>query len=78
MWCIDCTGTVDIRMGNSGIAAEEPETIPQLFTRAFEKWPEIEALRWQDKKEEQWKSLTYAEYKKLVYNVAKSFRKVMY
>ena len=77
-WCIDPTDTVEIRMGNFGIAAEEPVTIPQFFKNAFKMWPNVKALCWKDKKEGPWKSLTYTEYKQLVYNVAKSFLRVMY
>ena len=61
-----------------GITAKEPVTIPQFFKETFMKWPEVKALCWKDKKGEPWKSLTYKRYKQLVYNVAKSFLKVMY
>ena len=64
-------------MGDSGITAEKPVTIPQFFKKAFDTWPEVNALSWKDKKEESWKNYTYAEYKQLVYNVAKSFLKVI-
>ena len=76
--CVDPEGTVDIPIGNTGITVNKPMTIPQFFTKTFEAWPEVKALCWKDKKEEPFKSLTYAEYKQLVYNVAKSFLKVMY
>ena len=76
--CVDPTGTIDIPMGNTGITANKPQTIPQFFTKTCETWPEVKALCWKDKKGDPWKSLTYREYKQLVYNVAKSFLKVVY
>ena len=76
--CFDPTGTVDIAIGQSGVAAKKPLTVPQYFQKAFDKLPDQTALSWQDKKKEPWKSLTYAQYKKLIYNVAKSLIKVMY
>ena len=76
--CVDPEGTVDIPIGSTGITVNKPVTIPQFFTKTFEAWPEVKALCWKDKKEEPFKSITYAEYKQLVYNVAKSFLKVMY
>ena len=78
MRCFDPTDTVDIAIGQSGVAAKKPLTVPQFFQTTFEKLPDQPALSWQDKKEEPWKSLTYAQYRKLIYNVAKSLIKVMY
>ena len=67
---------MDILIGNTGITANKPKTIPQFFTKTFEEWPNVPALCWHDKNGYPWKSLTYAEYKKLIYNVGKSFLKV--
>ena len=75
--CFDPAGTVDITVGQTGVTAEKPITVPEFCNKTFEKWPEVTALCWKDKKEDPWKSLTYAQYKKLIYNVAKSFIKVM-
>ena len=76
--CFDPTGTVDILMGTAGITGDKPTTISQFLKKTIESWPDVNALCWKDKKEEPWKSLTYAQYEKLIYNVAKSFIKVMY
>ena len=76
--CFDPTDTVHIPMGQSGVAANIPLTVPQFFQLTFEKLPDQPALSWQDKKEEPWKSLTYAQYRKLIYDVAKSLIKVMH
>ena len=76
--CFDPAGTVDITTGQSGIRAIQPITIPQLCQKTFDKLPNGKALCWKDNKEEPWKSLTYAEYRKLIYNIAKSFLKVLH
>lgn len=78
LWCSDPTGTSDIALGQSGITADKPTTVSKLFKYAFETWPNVKALCWKDKKEEPWKSLTYTEYRKLIYNTAKSFLKVIH
>ena len=76
--CCNPTDTVDIAIGASGFAANKPMTVPQFLQRTCDKVPNGVALCWKDKKEDPWQSLTYAQYKKLIYNVAKSFLKVMY
>ena len=76
--CFDPTDTVDIVVGESDIQAIKPVTIPQFFQRICDKVPNGAALCWKDKKEDPWQTLTYIQYKKLIYNVAKSFLKVMY
>ena len=75
--CCDPTDTVDIAIGASGTAAVKPKTVPQFFQGTCDKLPNGVALCWKDRKEEPWQSLTYAQYKKLIYNVAKSFLKVI-
>ena len=75
--CVDPTDTVDILMGEAGINASKPVTVSALFERTFKTWPDVKALCWKNKKEEPWQILTYAQYKKLIYDVAKSFLKVM-
>ena len=76
--CSDPTGTVDIRMGSSGITADKLMTVAQFFNKTFDWIPNNTALCWKNKKEDPWQSITYTEYKALIYNVAKSFLKVMY
>lgn len=76
--CFDPAGTVDIAMGRSGVEARKPVTVAHFFQQSFDQLPNHPALCWKNKKEDPWQSLTYTEYKKLIYNVAKSFLKVMY
>ena len=76
--CFDPTDTVNIVVGDSGIQGIKPITIPQFLQRTCDKVPNGAALCWKDRKEDPWQSLTYVQYKKLIYNVAKSFLKVMY
>ena len=76
--CCNSTDTVDIAIGASGVAANKPMTVPQFLQRTCDKLSNGVALCWKDKKEGPWQSLMYAQYKKLIYNVAKSFLKVMY
>ena len=78
MYCLDPTDTVDIAIGESGIRAVKPMTIPQFIKRTVDKIPDGKALCWKDNKEAPWQSLTYMEYLKLIYNTAKSFLKVLY
>ena len=75
--CHDPTDTVDLAIGESGITAKKPATIPEFFKKTFDEMPDVKALCWKDKKEDPWHSMTYSEYKKLIYNVAKSFLKVI-
>ena len=75
-YCCHPTETVDIAIGESGVEALPPITIPRFFKRTFDKIPNGKALCWKDDKDDTWQSITYAEYKKLIYNVAKSFLKV--
>ena len=77
MYCLDPTDTVDIAIGESGIRALKPMTIPQFIKRTVDKIPDGKALCWKDNKEASWQSLTYTEYLKLIYNTAKSFLKVL-
>ena len=76
--CCHPTETVDIAIGESGVEALPPVTIPEFFKRTFDKIPNGKALCWKDNKDGPWQSMTYAEYKKLIYSVAKSFLKVLY
>ena len=75
--CFDPTDTVDIAMGGSGVESIKPVTVPQFFQQTFDQLPDAAAMCWKDDKEGPWQSLTYAQYKKLIYNVAKSFLKVV-
>jgi len=74
--CFDPFDTVDITMGESGVASIMPITIPKYYQATFDKMSYKKALCWKDNKDGSWKSLTYGEYKKLIYSVAKSLLKV--
>ena len=65
---------VDLAIGESGIEAEEPMTVGQLFKYAVEKFPTHDALKY--KENGKWKAITYAEYYDLCIKAAKSFLKV--
>ena len=65
---------VDLAIGESGIEAEEPMTVGQLFKNAVEKVPTHDALKY--KENGKWKAITYAEYYDLCIKAAKSFLKV--
>ena len=65
---------VDLAMGKSGIEAEEPITVGQLFKSTKERFPDHPALKY--KEEREWKSITYTEYYDECIRAAKSFLKV--
>ncbi|XP_065883897.1 long-chain-fatty-acid--CoA ligase ACSBG2-like [Dysidea avara] len=73
--CCDPSGIVDITFEKSGIASREPITIPEFYMKTFTNTPNEKALCWKDN-DGQWQSITYTEYKKLIYKVAKSFHKL--
>jgi len=75
--CHNPTDTVDIAIGESGIEAKQPITIPELYKTTFSKMPNEKALRWK-RSDGLWQCITYSEYEKLIYKVAKSFNKVSY
>ena len=76
MYCTDPADAVDIAMGESGNQAEEATTIPNFFLKTCAEMPDVPALFWKDEKGGPWQNKTYADYKSLVYKVAKSFQKV--
>lgn len=65
---------VDLAIGESGIEAEEPITVGQLFKHAVERFPDLPALKY--KEDGRWKSFTYTEYYGDCIRAAKSFIKV--
>ena len=77
VYCFHPGDTVDIALGESGIAAEPPITIPEFYKQTFDIVPNEKALCWKNNKDDPWESMTYADYKKLIYSVAKSFVKVI-
>ncbi|XP_065883895.1 long-chain-fatty-acid--CoA ligase ACSBG2-like isoform X3 [Dysidea avara] len=75
LYCFDPAELVHIKKGETGIAAKEPMTVPEFYKRTFSMAPNKTALRWKDKDGLQ-ESLTYEKYKEIIYNVAKSFKKL--
>ena len=61
-------------MGNSGLEAEEPTTVGQMFKETVRQLPDHPALTY--KEGEEWKNITYSEYYGLCVRAAKSFVKV--
>uniref|UniRef100_A0A6Q2XAR8 Long-chain-fatty-acid--CoA ligase ACSBG2 n=1 Tax=Esox lucius TaxID=8010 RepID=A0A6Q2XAR8_ESOLU len=67
-------GEVKLRMGDSGIAAEPPLTVDQMFKSAVERFGRYTALGWREG--EQTKTLSYKEYYQACRTAAKSFLKL--
>ena len=61
---------------NLAVENASPVTIPYFYEKTFKNFPEELALSWKETKEDHWEKLTYAGYKKLIYDVSKSFVKV--
>ncbi|KAM9384981.1 long-chain-fatty-acid--CoA ligase ACSBG2 [Pholidichthys leucotaenia] len=74
LWTSQCDGEVKLRMGDSGLAAETPLTVNQMFTSTVERFGNYTALTWKDG--EQQKSLNYKDYYKSCRTAAKSFLKL--
>lgn len=75
LWTSQGDAVVKLRMGDSGLAAETPLTVNQMFTSAVERFGDYSALSW--KEGEQLKSLNYREYYQTCRTAAKSFLKVV-
>ncbi|XP_076580356.1 long-chain-fatty-acid--CoA ligase ACSBG2 [Chaetodon auriga] len=74
LWTSQGDAEVKLRMGDSGLAAETPLTVNQMFTSAVERFGDYTALSW--KEGEQQKSLNYREYYQTCRTAAKSFLKL--
>ncbi|XP_024134404.1 long-chain-fatty-acid--CoA ligase ACSBG2 isoform X2 [Oryzias melastigma] len=74
LWTSQRDAEVKLRMGESGVAAEAPLTINQMFTSAVERFGDYTALSW--KEGEQTKSLSYTDYYKACRTAAKSYLKL--
>ncbi|KAK7889311.1 hypothetical protein WMY93_024871 [Mugilogobius chulae] len=74
LWTSRGDAEVKLRMGESGMAAEPPLTVNQMFTSTVERFGDFTALGWKDG--EQQKSLTYKEYYQACRSAAKSFLKL--
>lgn len=76
LWTSQGDGEVKLRISDSGLAAEKPLTINEMFTSAVERFGDLKALSW--KEGEQQKTLNYREYYQICHTAAKSFLKVDY
>lgn len=74
LWTTQGDGEVKLRMADSGLAAEKPLTINDMFTSAVKRFGDFKALSWTEG--EQQKSLNYREYYQTCRIAAKSFLKV--
>ncbi|XP_054645190.1 long-chain-fatty-acid--CoA ligase ACSBG2 isoform X2 [Dunckerocampus dactyliophorus] len=74
LWTCQRDGKVKLRMEDSGLAAETPLTVHQLFASTVKNFGKYTALSW--KEGEQKKSLNYIEYYNTCRTAAKSFLKL--
>lgn len=74
LWTSQGDGEVKLRISDSGLAAEKPLTINDMFTSAVERFGDLKALSW--KEGEQQKTMNYREYYQICRTAAKSFLKV--
>ncbi|XP_077440942.1 long-chain-fatty-acid--CoA ligase ACSBG2 isoform X2 [Vanacampus margaritifer] len=74
LWTSQPDGEVKIRMEDSGLAAETPLTVDQLFASSVRNFGKYPAVSW--KEGEQKKSLNYKEYYETCRAAAKSFLKL--
>lgn len=74
LWTTQRNGEVKLRMEESGVAAEKPLTVNQMFAAAAARFSDFTALKW--KEGEQQKFLTYKQYYQDCRTAAKSFLKV--
>ena len=65
---------VDLAIGETGIEAEKPVAVGQLFKDAVARFPMHPALKYKD--DGTWKTITYTGYYDLCIKAAKSFLKV--
>ena len=71
--CVPNVG-IDLAIGESGVEAEEPITVGQLFKTTVERFPTHPALKY--KEDGTWKTITYTGYYEFCIRAAKSFLKV--
>uniref|UniRef100_A0A8C6WZC9 Long-chain-fatty-acid--CoA ligase ACSBG2 n=1 Tax=Neogobius melanostomus TaxID=47308 RepID=A0A8C6WZC9_9GOBI len=74
LWTSRGDAEVTLRMGESGITAEPPLTVNQMFSATVERFGDYAALGW--KEGEQQKTLTYKQYYQACRSAAKSFLKL--
>lgn len=71
----DRTDAVRLRVGNEGINAAEPISVPQLLHRTAKNYPDVPALVCKDENNE-WQTTTYRQYRENVIRTAKAFIKL--
>ncbi|XP_056459415.1 long-chain-fatty-acid--CoA ligase ACSBG2 [Gadus chalcogrammus] len=74
LWTCQRDGEVTLRTGESGMAAETPLTVNQMFAASVERFPDLMALSW--KEGEQRQSLTWREYYQSCRTAARAFLKL--
>lgn len=74
LWTTQRDGEVKLRIGDSGVAAEPPLTVNQMFAAAADRFSNFTALGW--KEGEQMKTLTFKQYYQACRTAAKSFLKL--
>ncbi|XP_029002872.1 long-chain-fatty-acid--CoA ligase ACSBG2 isoform X1 [Betta splendens] len=74
LWTTRGDAEVRLRMGDSGLAAETPLTVDQMFRSAVERFGGRTALGW--KEGDQLKTLNYKDYYQACRSAAKSFLKL--
>ncbi|XP_028856112.1 long-chain-fatty-acid--CoA ligase ACSBG2 isoform X2 [Denticeps clupeoides] len=74
LWTAQRDGQVRLRMGESGVAAEPPATVNQVFASAVERFGSCTAFGWKDG--EAWKVMNYREYYQQCRTAAKGFLKL--
>jgi long-chain-fatty-acid--CoA ligase ACSBG len=68
-------GRVKLRIGESGIGAEPPISIPGLLNRTVTRHPDVIALA-QKRPNGSWKKITFREYQQSIFTCAKGFLKL--
>ncbi|XP_063598526.1 long-chain-fatty-acid--CoA ligase ACSBG2-like isoform X2 [Penaeus indicus] len=68
------SGTTKLKIGDQGVSAHTPVSVPTLLKKAAEKFPTTNALA--VKRDGAWKYTTYTEYYQQVRTVAKAFIKL--
>lgn len=67
--------SVRLRIGNDGLAACEPISVPELLKRSATNYPDLPALKQKDD-EGVWQTTTYSQYRSAVLHTAKAFIKL--
>lgn len=69
---------IELVIGKGDLEGAEPVTFGQFFQKTVQEFPNVAALKWQERVGESelvWKTATYAEYYRNCINAAKSLLK---